>query len=58
MEKLRKLAGLTGLILLMALALMGVGIGLPLLPRREKFLDNEVKIELFESIDRQEKLKE
>lgn len=48
MEKLKKLARFTGLIVLIALALMGVGIGLALLPRRETFIDNETKIELVE----------
>lgn len=48
MEKFKKLARLVGLILLIALALMGVGIGLPVLPRRERIIDNEIRIELVE----------
>lgn len=48
MEKLKRLVRLIGLIVLIALALMGVGLGLALLPRRERIIDNEIKIELVE----------
>ncbi len=45
MKKLKKALKLFGLVLLIALALMGVG-GISIFSSREKYLDSKVRIEI------------
>lgn len=47
MKKLKKALRLFGLVLLIVLALMGVG-GISIFSSREKSLDNEIRIELVD----------
>lgn len=47
MDKLKKAIRFFGLIFLILVALMSVG-GIPIFSSREKYLDNEIKIELVD----------
>ena len=47
MKRLKKAVRLFGLLFLIALALMGVG-GISIFSSREKYLDNEIRIELVD----------
>ena len=47
MKRLKRALRLFGLLFLIALALMGVG-GISIFSSREKYLDNEIRIELVD----------
>lgn len=56
MIKFKKALRMAGLILLLMLALIGIGMGAPYLPRnREEFSDKEVMIEMVDDREADEK---
>lgn len=56
MNNIKKALRMAGFTLLLILALVGIGIGAPFLPRkREEFTDKEVTIELIDERDADER---